>query len=97
MRSVSFTGPSAELFKKKGIPEADWSRIYRKIDDVRRGIRLKPLQHEDAVSPDGCPQFESKTHGANGHYRIYLKRTGANSYEVTDVNFRKNTGKRHGN
>lgn len=86
VRHVMFEGPSAEVLR--GIPRGDWRRIYRKIDDIRRGTPLKALEYEDALSTDGFPQFESKTAGVHGGYRIVMKKADG-TYVVTKVEFRR--------
>lgn len=93
-RNVTFDGPAMEVVK--GVPNADRNRIFAKVDEIRKGIRLIPLEHEDEFSPDGYRQYEVKTGGKNGGkngYRIFVKQTGKDDYVVVEVKFRRDTSR----
>ena len=93
-RNVTFDGPAMEMVK--GVPNVDRRRIFAKVDEIRKGIRLIPLEHEDEFSADGCRQYEVKTGGKNGGkngYRIFVKQTGRDDYVVSEVKFRRDTSR----
>jgi len=93
-RNVTFDGPAMEVVK--GVPNADRRRIFAKVDEIRKGIRLIPLEHEDEFSDDGHRQYEVKTGGKNGGkngYRIFVKQTSKDDYVVVKVDFRRDTSR----